>query len=81
MKAKVALSRTIPAMVDAYEKHIKILSRDYDGDNVVMCNLLNQPTPNEDLLTKAMVDIVSLTKDNLESKGIKVYYEHFDFHQ
>lgn len=41
VKAKVTLLRSVPSMEDAYTKHIENIGKDYEGNTVVLCNLLN----------------------------------------
>ena len=44
-----------------------------------MVNLLNQQTPNEEMLTQGLKSLISQTSDYFESFGRKIEYDYFDF--
>lgn len=58
VKAKVTISRSLESSTDAFIKHCDSLINDYEGESILMCNLLNQATSNEDLLTKGIEQVL-----------------------
>jgi hypothetical protein len=81
LKAKVGLSRTLESSVNAYQLHFTSLIKDYEGDSVLMINLLSQQNANEDILTQGNKTLMDLTIDTLKTQNNKIDYEYFDFHQ
>jgi hypothetical protein len=54
VKAKVSISRSLESCTDAFTKHCDTLFTDYDGDPVLMINLLSTQNANEEVLTQGI---------------------------
>jgi hypothetical protein len=67
LKAKVGLSRTIESSVNAYLLHVNSLLKDYEGESILMINLLSQNNSNEEILTQGNQSLMDLTQDTIKA--------------
>ena len=80
VKARITLSRSLDSSIDAFSKHFESLFKDYNNSSIVVVNLLNQQTKDEDILTQGYNKLISDTKERFEEQGQKIDYEYFDYH-
>lgn len=78
---KIEIHRSLESSVDAFKKHCDNLIMDYDGNSILITNLLCKSIKDEDELTKGLVQLREDTTNYFNKEGKRIDYEYFDFHQ
>ena len=84
--SKTKIDRSLESSKDGFIKHFDSLIADYKSEKdhhttVVVVNLLNQQTLNEEVLSQGYKKLIQDTENNvLQKREKRINYEYFDFH-
>ncbi|CDW85515.1 endonuclease exonuclease phosphatase family protein [Stylonychia lemnae] len=77
---KIEIHRSLESSTNAFTQHAENLMKDYEGNSILMVNLLCKSIKDEEMLTQGLLKLKDQTKDQFEAQNKKIDYEYFDFH-